>query len=158
MKTVYVLLCMSRICGQMFIWSVCECCTGGWGWDLLWVSLTGSSSDILLQYSHVFCSSVYSQTEQWEYLFLRIYLLNCLSNGRHGINFSRMKNYSGTVSVVLVWTWILFHGKRWRNEERKPAWCWTAGQYMQSVHRDLLKLIQSLGKRKDQGNEALVYT
>lgn len=128
-----VALQVQDLWADVYMISVCKCCTGGWGWDLLWVSLTGSSSDVLLQYSHVFCSSVYYQTEQWEYLFLRIYLLICLSNGRHGINFSRMKDYSSTVRASVVWTWISFHGKRWRNEKRKPAWCWTAGQYMQSV-------------------------
>lgn len=38
-------------------------------------------------------------------------------------------------SEVLVGTWILFHGKRWRNKKHKPACCWTVGQYMQSVYQ-----------------------
>lgn len=48
------------------------------------------------------------------YLFIIIYLLICMSNSRHGIVLTKMKNYSGTMrmSEVLVWAWILFHGKR----------------------------------------------
>lgn len=84
---------------------------------------------------------------QWRlYLFIIIYLLICMSNSRHGIVVTRMKNYSGTMrmSEVLVWTWIYFMGK---GKEMRKANQLAVKQQSCSLS-DLLKLIQSLGKRK----------
>lgn len=124
MKTIDVLHCTSWICGKMFMWSECECCTVALVHPLISCHNTLTySAALFTKPSRGSCICC------WEFIYWSAYY------GRHGINLARMKNYNSTVRVseVLVWTWVLFHGKRWSNEKGQPVCCWTAGQYMQSV-------------------------